>query len=102
MKKKYTLKKRLAMYQKALKDYQANTKWTDRGFCNYFRFVHFDGDTNIYTDFENILPELFSTFSFIGPYCFQACEKYGNVPERHECLKKAIKIIEAKIKKVKK
>lgn len=90
------IQKRLALYKKALKDYERAGKWygflfkteTHQGFCWYFAWKHritLQGGL-----FKSRLPELYQ----------QRPKKYydfwfrqGDLKPRIECLEKAIKMI---------
>lgn len=105
MKKKgFTLKKRLSMYNRALKDYGCRSKATQNGFCYYFKTTYpTKKDYNrFYYYMSDLLPELFSTFIDKSADGFRADERYGATERRIECLKKAIKTTKAKIKRASK
>ena len=95
--KKNTLRQRLAVYKKALKDYE-NEVQTDLGFCHYFRVVC---EIWVFVDFFEInLPELsrFQPNKYPESYWCPS----GETKPRIAILKKAIRYTESQIKKGKK
>ncbi len=91
-----TLRQRLAVYKKALNDYENSGKYTREGFCNYFtemRLIFYCSDLKIK------LPELcrYKPKDMIW-FWFPL----GELPPRIALLKKAIRYTESQIKKGKK
>ena len=93
-----TLRQRLAVYKKALKDYEDNVGITYAGFCKYFSLIK-----AIYCGFEleYTLPELARYKPKKDyPECYW-CPS-GETKPRIALLKKAIRYTESQIKKGKK
>jgi hypothetical protein len=88
------LHEELELYKKALIDFENNTRYTDNGFCFYFRMNH---GIYLYRDeFKINLPYLYKQRTNENKGYWYLC---GDTKPRIECLKRAIAEIETILNK---